>query len=105
MNPVRTRIKVRKGAAKVNHAHIMSKGRNCALIAVDMNSKRCEINATGGSDEDGPSIFIGANEHSLNLDESRRNVPTSVYFKDFVGWSIFCAEISRYTAYVALIKH
>lgn len=104
MKAKQTKIKVVSGSARVNHAHIMAAGDGCALIAVDMDSKRCEIDATGGGDEDGPSIYIGANRESLGINKELADTPTSVYFTEFKGWSVFCAEISRYTAYVALLK-
>ena len=92
-----------QGAAIINHGWIQSLGETVVAIGVDMRSKRCIIGASG-SDGEVPLIVIDTNSESLHLKKGNEGELTVVTFPDFKGWSVWCADIARYTVAVCLIK-
>lgn len=105
LTPVLVRVVI-QGAPIVNDGYIHARGDSVVAIYIDMRSKRCRVGATGGGD-DGPKIEIEADGDgaSLHLDESQpRDAVTWIALPEFIGWQVFCAELSRYTLAVCLVK-
>lgn len=73
---------------------------------VDLDSKYCEVIATGGNlDDEGPIIHIGETERSLHLGPpDNPDCGTAIQFPEFHGWDVHAADLSRYTLAVALTK-
>jgi hypothetical protein len=105
-----------QGKPVVNDAYIYRPGESVVAIGVDMRSKYCEVAAMGG-DPDGPVVDIEATERSLYLadeildledlstEHSEQNDLTEIRFDEFQGWSVWSANIFRYTLAVCLIKN
>lgn len=92
-----------QGAPTVNGAWLLAKGEDVIAIEMDLHSKYCEVMATGGS-EDGPCIWLEANEHSLHLDESKsRDAFTEVVFPEYKGWNVWGYSTGRYTVAICLV--
>ena len=98
MKPVKLEIEV--GQILVNHAWVLQSSRNIALIEIDMASKYAELSATGES-MGIPSIFFTANDATLHDNKDSKKY-TIVRLPKYEGWSIFCAECSRYTARITM---
>lgn len=99
--PAQTPIEIKaQGAPRINAALVHARGETCALLSVDLHSKYCQVLSWGGE-----SVFVGASERSLHLDESQpREAPTEIAFPEFAGWRVWCADLGRYTLSLALIK-
>ena len=94
------------GGPVVNSAMELRRGPGVVAISVDLRTKYCEVEACCGGSEEPPSIYIGATGRSLRADhEPERTGSTEIIFPEFVGWSVWAAEVSRYTLAVCLIKH
>ena len=91
-----------QGAVRVNHAAIYKQTSDTALILVDLHSKYCVIDATG-SDDRGPSIFVGTNKNSLNLHKTRKGL-TEILFPAFKGWYVWCCQLQKYTVSICMMK-
>lgn len=92
-----------QGAPRVNAGAVYRSGADVVALEIDLHSKYCEVVATGGSNA--PQIFIGTNESSLHLDETKdRNESTAIEFPQFVGWSVWATTIGRYTLAVCLTR-
>jgi hypothetical protein len=96
---------VQQGPMRINHAIVCERGENVVAIVVDMASKRGAV-CGEISDEDGvPAVMIEANEHSLHLDEKAdTRLDTMVAFPAFKGWRVWCADVSKYSVYVCLVR-
>ena len=94
-----------QGAVRVNSATVERDYGDCLLVHVDLHSKRAVLECTGGSDEEGPCIYLGADENTLHLDDSQpREASTVVEFHELRGWRVFCADgPGRYTVSLALL--
>ena len=92
-----------QGAAIINHGWIQALSETVVAIGIDMRSKRCIIGATG-SDGEVPLIMIDTNSESLHLKLGKEGELTEVAFPDFKGWSVWSADIARYTVAICLIK-
>ena len=105
MNYEKVELRVgQQGAPIINAASIYKQSDEMVAIEIDLVSKYCDIEATGGGDS-GPCILFGATERSLYLLEEDRDVLTEVFFEGYgFDWEIFAASCSRYTAQVVLIK-
>lgn len=93
-----------QGAPVPNQAYEYFRGRWVRLVEIDMQSKYCEVMATGGG-PNGPSVFLIAGTDSLHLDETKpRDAYTAIEFPEYKGWDIWTAEISRYSLRLVLTK-
>jgi len=95
-----------QGAVRVSHAYGWREAAGIACIYVDLNSKRAEIAQTGWSLGEPPSVWVGANEDTLYVDEKvPRDELTEIQFPDYAGWSVFATDgPARYTLGVVLIR-
>lgn len=94
---------VNEGAIVVNHCSPYPSSGIVALC-IDLEQKYSEIVATGSTGEI-PCIVIGANEHTIGFGKGAdRSKTTEIEFPEFSGWFVFCAEISKYTLSVCLVK-
>ncbi len=83
----------------------LKKYSDVVVLEVDLKSKWCDILAHSVSENNCPVIIVYANERSINLNkEVDRRMSTNIEFPEYKGWSIFLAEITRYTLRVCLIK-
>jgi hypothetical protein len=105
MKKGKVKIKVIKGSPIINSAIIYKHSSEIVCICIDMTSKYCEIDYTGNGDNEGPSIGICSNKHSLYLDEKRKNKITQIYFTEYKNWDIFSVNITKYTCFVVLTKN
>lgn len=96
-----------QGAPVINGASVREISKRIIAIEVDMKSKYCDIDSyEPGGDDEPCGLYIIANKESLNLNKKAKlNEPTYIQFPQFVGWSIFSANTSRYTVRVCLIKN
>lgn len=67
--PRETPIEITQGAAKVNSATVIRRGRSVVAISLDTASKRCAIGCLG-SDGDVPMLAVDCDEETLHVDES-----------------------------------
>jgi hypothetical protein len=96
---------IRQGAPIVNFAVILSEHEDIALIDIDLKSKYCEAYSTG-LEEDNPTITLMADENSLYLNRKyKRDDATEIWFPRYKGWTIYMAEIHKYTCSICLWKH
>lgn len=70
----------------------LKRGEDVAAFYVDMETKRCEIDAYNDGDF-GPEIAIGHND----MRDS-----TLISFPEFKGWNVHCASVAKYTIAVCL---
>lgn len=94
-----------QGAIRVNAAQLYKERDEVVCIYVDLHSKRAEFIGSREGDDTAPSVYLGANEETLYLDESfPRESWTEIRFSDYIGWRIFATEgPSRYTLAVCLV--
>lgn len=83
-----------QGSAKVEHAYIWRSAPGLVAIGVQ-TVRRSILEATGGGDEDGPTIVISAKDG----DE-----PTVISFPQYDGWDIWSADVCKYTVHLCLYK-
>ena len=103
--PVALRI-VNQGAVLVNSACIWREADDIVCIYVDLSSKRAEVVCTGSSPIYPPSVYLGANEETLHLDEEKpRDAIAIIEFPDYIGWRVFATSGPvRYTLGVVLVR-
>lgn len=93
---------IEQGAPVVQLAWLVLKTKNFAAFEVDMQSKWCEVDCSGGVDNL-PMVSIGTNSRSTYLSYDG-NQATMIGFPEFPGWDVWVAECSRYTLRVCLQK-
>jgi len=96
-------VRVLDQGAPVVNCHGVSEiiKENIVLLEIDMRSKNCEVKAYAN----GPSVFIGSTEYSVDLNENGDpDEWTWVDFPKYNGWEIFLSDISRYTLRMCLIN-
>lgn len=71
------------------------------IVDIDMRSKRCEVNLTFTNNSECPCISIKANEQSLYLNKATGDTVISL---SLPGWSVWHADIARYTLSVCLTR-
>ena len=84
---------------------VLHEGENVVAIEIDMRTKRGEVSFFGVDHRGVPSIHLDEVEGSIHIDPSRKGLLTEIAFLDFVGWSVFCANYSRYTVCVCLCRN
>lgn len=94
-----------EGEVVVNNGWVEAEGERVVALAFDMKTKRPEVIATscGGSEPSAPGVILSG-EHALHINESKKGEPTHIVFQEYPGWSVHCADVSRYTLQVCLIK-
>ena len=91
-----------KGKIRVNIKAKPHKFKERQVLFIDLHSKRGEAGI--GSCGDIPYVWLSPNDESLHLRKTKQEI-TEISFPEYKGWTIACAEISRYTLIVALIKY
>lgn len=94
-----------QGGVIVNKGFILAGSKESGVIAVqiDLTTKRAEVAVYG--DNDGiPLLFLCANEYTLKLIQGKEKQLTEISFPDYKDWICFCAEISKYTLNLCLVK-
>lgn len=87
-----------QGDPIIDCCYINQIDKTVAAISVQIKQKYCEISAAG-SDENIPLLIIDIPQNG----ELKTNL-TEIMFEYFRGWSVWSANISKYTAHVCLIK-
>ena len=100
-----TRIKIGHiGAIEVSNAYVFASGKSVA-IAVDMKSKRGELDSISEGENGEPAIWVSAIEDSVRLNKSvDKDEPTEIIFLDYKGWEVWSADVGKNTIRVCLIK-
>lgn len=102
---IKVKIKVRKGAVKVNFAVEHISHEDLKTIIVDLGSKYAEVVCYTGGDEENPGLYVSANSSTLNLDKKfDRDEPTRIEFLKMKGWDIWSTTIFKYSLRVCLYK-
>lgn len=92
-----------QGAIIVNHCRVEARGDRVVALSIDLCSEY--VCVTGVSEESGvPTIMLGADERTLNINQSRKAVSTELQFPDYAGWQVFADRTSRYTLRVCLVR-
>jgi len=95
---------IHSGSPVVNGGIVYRDGQDVIALAVDLESKRCRVTSFGFMDGV-PNVGISADEYSIYLDEAKpRDEDTHIAFPEYAGWSIWCADISKYTLAVCLTR-
>jgi hypothetical protein len=102
------KINIHQGAPKVGCAYLHRKSGGLATIEINMKSKYCYIAGTSSMStkvpgEYVPGIDIDFNDCSLYVDKRYRG-GTMVEFPEFQGWSVWSADMGRYTGRICLVK-
>lgn len=79
-------------------------GEGVVAIVVDLDSKRCDVQNDDFGEDGAPRVWIRATDISLHLTEYATNKYTIISFPEFAGWTVWLADISRYTLRVCLVK-
>ena len=94
-----------QGAPVISSVYTTIIHDNIIALEIDMKSKYCEIGGHVSTSEGYCGIMIDAIKSSLYLDESKdKDMFTSIMFTEYKGWSIYCADVGRYTIRVVLVK-
>ncbi len=88
----------RKGDPTINHCLLLAGNKSVVAIDVDIEEKHCTIAYTGAN---GDTPLIGLLKASS--DDKKYN-PTEIIFPEYRGWSLWTANISRYTVAICLIN-
>ena len=103
LKPVEVKIDS-QGAPMVDHGWIEQDGEKVVAIGIDMQSRCCEISATG-ADEDIPIVAIEAGESSWQLDpDKNRDELTCISLPEYKGWDVWVAHIQKSLLTLCLIK-
>ena len=97
-------IDIRKGCIIVNTATMVFYCDTVALISVDLTSKYAVINGCIEGGGDGPSILLSKDSDTIQTDDLLEE-DSQIEFKDFVGYGVFSATVTKYTLNVCLVKH
>ena len=90
------------GAVIVNQCIVRLKAQGVYLLELDLHSKYVDCDIHGGQDE-GPSIFLAANDDSLYLNSAiDRDVLTEILFPLGASWRVWSTWSGRYTVNVTL---
>ena len=92
---------VRSGKVVVNNSF---EAPNARVLYVDLQSKRADVFCTGSNGLI-PMVILCATSETLHLDEQNLEEHTEIEFPEFKEWQIVCAEVARYTLYIAFTKH
>lgn len=94
-----------QGAVRVNAATVERDYGDCLLVCVDLHSKRAVLDCTLSGDDEGPSVYLSADEHTMHLDATAPCIAATVLeFYTYKGWRVFCAGgPSRYTLALTLL--
>ncbi len=96
-------VQLDAGEVCVNQFNIEARSDNVVAIYGDLHTKRAVVEGHINSD-DMPGILLGATFETLKTDEAKAGQSTAVYFPTFKGWRVHCADVSRYTVAVCLVK-
>lgn len=97
-------LNISNGEVLVNHRHVRIHHSNVVCLEVDLATKYAEIACYDYNVEEVPTIFLTAGVDALHIDPKQEGRWTGVSFKDYAGWDVFAAEVSRYTLRVTLTK-
>ena len=93
---------IHQGSVVVNNAFIINQSENVIALIVDLASKWAHIDSYfSGPDVRG--ISLGASGNTSYPHKTKFGT-TEITFPKFKGYDIFCANISKYTLSVCLLK-
>lgn len=112
MNHSQIKLNIVQGAVDVNSGAIVNQSEDIVCIVIDLRTKRAECNSYFTDIDNGlsvPGVMLVSNENTIHLNCNHdANAPTLVYFPQFAdsagSWSVFMAEVTRYTLKVVLTK-
>ena len=108
-NDKEVKIKITAGKSKslqtVDSGIIYKKNPDIHIVLVDLPVKYCKIICTGSESNGTPDIMIRPPDISNTDDFSNTDNFINLEFSDYKDWIIMLANISRYTLYLALVKH
>ena len=88
-------VRVDPGAVRVYGAFVERDYGDCLLVRVDLYSHHAILEEMPTGDEEGPSIALSADMHTLRLDETQpRGVDTVIEFYEHKGWRVFASSWS-----------
>lgn len=88
-------VRVEPGAVRVYGAFVERDYGDCLLVRVDLYSHHAILEEMPTGDEEGPSIALSADMHTLRLDETQpRGVDTVIEFHEHKGWRVFASSWS-----------
>lgn len=96
-------MNIQPGEVRVNKCTLRSVSEEIMALSVDLESKRAYISTWGGDDE-GPILMLGADEGTLHTDTALAGELTVLSWPEYAGWSIWSADLRKYTLYVCLVK-
>jgi hypothetical protein len=97
-----TPIKITEGIIKVNHAVVVYKTDNVAMIAIDLSSKYADISGLFDGGNDIPMIALEKGIHTKGFSDLQND--TEIELSEFRGYSFWSSEITKYTLKLCLIK-
>lgn len=102
-----TRISIERGSVDIRPgtaARIRAQGDGVVAITVDLRSKWACL-AGHGDGALGVGVFLEAGPRTTHT-TSRAAIlgDTGVWFPDFKGWTVFCADVSKYMLRVVLVR-
>lgn len=102
---IRTKIRT-QGAVIANPGGIVYReSSDIAVVCVDLQTKYARMGGTGSGGGSPPMVFLHATEDSLHLKKGKaRDDFTVIEFPDFIGWTPYIAEVSRYTLSICFLK-
>lgn len=84
---------------------VYRESEDICIVCMDLETERARTSGTGFGGGDPPNVFLEATEGSIHLHkEKSRDEVTVVSFPEFVGWTIFMADVSRYTLSLTFLK-
>lgn len=98
-----------QGAPVMSHTYgyLTKRGDDVVAFYIDLNSRGCEVVATGSDGEHSPPLlYIGATEWASGLKPGcdPESSYTELAFPGYEGWDVFTATISKYTMAVCLTR-
>lgn len=95
-----------QGAVKANPGGIVYReSADIACICVDLETKYARMGGTFSGGGDPPGVVLSATEDSIHMDPAHdRDSMTFIQFPEFQGWTVFVAEVSRYTLALCMLK-
>lgn len=93
------------GPIRVNSVKITRQSDSIIAISADLAAKYASYDGDTQTDN-GPAIMLGVEKDTLHYDNEAYldGKTTLLSFPEYIGWSVWCAEVVRYTLRVCLVK-
>lgn len=102
--PVKTNIDT-QGAAIINDGFVIAEGENIVAFEIDLKSKHAFVSGQGANCNNFPCLYIGAYEDTLHINKDvNLNMWTEISFPEYQGWTVWCADLAKYTLTICLVN-